>query len=99
MQMFPINKNKDGLVVKGYAQILGFDFSNTFARIAKLETIRLLLKISVEKGWRVYQLDVKSTFLNGLLKEKIYVEQPEGFVVKGQEDDVYLLKKALYGLK
>ena len=47
MQMFPINKNKDGLVVKGYAQILGFDFSNTFARIAKLETIRLLLTIAI----------------------------------------------------
>ena len=47
----------------------------------------------------MYQLDVKSTFLNALLKEKIYVEQSEGFVVKGQEDDVYLLKKALYGLK
>ena len=74
-------------------------FSNIFAPVARLDTIRLLLAIAAQKGWKVYQLDVKSAFLNGFLEEEIYVEQPEGFVVKGQEDDVYLLKKALYGLK
>ena len=94
-----INKHKARLVVKGYAQIFGVDFSDTFAPVARLDTIRLLLAIAAQKGWKIYQLDVKSAFLNGLLEEEIYVEQPEGFAVKGHEDDVYLLKKALYGLK
>ena len=94
-----INKHKARLVVKGYAHIFGVDFSDTFAPVARLDTIRLLLAIAAQKGWKVYQLDVKSAFLNGFLEEEIYVEQPEGFAVKGQEDDVYLLKKALYGLK
>lgn len=94
-----INKHKARLVVKGYAQIFCVDFSDTFAPVARLDTIILLLAITAQKGWKVYQLDVKSTFLNGFLEEEIYVEQSEGFAVKGQEDDVYLLKKALYGLK
>ena len=94
-----INKHKAILVVKGYAQIFGVDFSATFAPVARLDTIRLLIAIVAQKGWRVYQLDVKSTFLNGFLEEEIYVEQPNGFAVKGHEDEVYLLKKALYGLR
>lgn len=94
-----INKHKARLVVKGYAQIFGIDFSDTFAPVARLDTIRMLLAIAAQKGWKIYQLDVKSAFLNGFLEEEIYVEQPEGFAVKGQEDKVYLLKKALYGLK
>ncbi|RVW50050.1 Retrovirus-related Pol polyprotein from transposon RE2 [Vitis vinifera] len=71
----------------------------TFALIARLDTIRMLLAVAAQKGWKIYQLDVKSTFLNGYLEEEIFVEQPEGFVVKGKEDKVYQLKKALYGLK
>jgi hypothetical protein len=59
----------------------------------------MLLAVAAQKGWKVYQLDVKSAFLNGFLQEEIYVEQPEGFMKKGDEDKVYLLKKALYGLK
>lgn len=66
----------------------GVDFSDTFAPVARLGTLRLLLAIAAEKGWKVYQLDVKSAFLNGYLEEEIYVAQPEGFSVKGQEDDV-----------
>ena len=72
-----INKHKARLVVKGYAQIFGIDFSDTFAPVARLETIRLLLAIASQNGWKVFQLDVKSAFLNGYLEEKIYVEQPE----------------------
>ena len=94
-----INKHKARLVVKGYAQIFGVDYSETFAPVARLDTIRLLLALSAQKGWKVFQLDVKSAFLNGVLQEEIYVEQPEGFVVQGEEDKVYLLKKALYSLK
>lgn len=94
-----VNKQKARLVVKGYAQVFGVDFSETFAPVARLDTIRLLLAVAAQKGWKVFQLDVKSAFLNGFLKEEIFVEQPDGFVVQGQEDKVYLLKKALYGLK
>ena len=67
--------------------------------MARLDTIRLALALAAQKGWKVFQLDVKSAFLNGYLQEEIYVDQPEGFEVKGKEDKVYLLKKALYGLK
>ena len=94
-----INKHKARLVVKGYAQQFGVDFSDTFAPVARFDTIRLILALAAQKNWRVYQLDVKSAFLNGYLEEEIFVEQPQGFAVKGQEDKVYLLHKALYGLK
>ncbi|RVW37574.1 Retrovirus-related Pol polyprotein from transposon RE1 [Vitis vinifera] len=94
-----VNKYKARLVVKGYSQVFGVDFSETFAPVARLDTIRMLLALTAQKGWKTYQLDVKSAFLNGYLQKEIYVEQPEGFQVKGQEEKVYLLKKALYGLK
>ncbi|KAH9678769.1 hypothetical protein KPL71_025858 [Citrus sinensis] len=94
-----INKYKARLVVKGFAQVPSVDYSDTFAPVARLDIIRLLLAVAAQKNWRVYQLDVKSTFLNGFLQEEIYVEQPEGYVKEGEEDKVYLLKKALYGLK
>ena len=94
-----INKHKAKLVVKGYAQIFGVDYSDTFAPVARLDTIRMLLAISAQKGWKVFQLDVKSAFLNGVLQEEIYMEQADGFVIQGAENKVYLLQKALYGLK
>jgi uncharacterized cupredoxin-like copper-binding protein len=94
-----INKYKARLVVKGYAQIFGVDFSETFAPVARLDTIRLLLALAAQNGWVIHQMDVKSAFLNGYLEEEIFVEQPEGFVVEGQEEKVYRLNKALYGLK
>ncbi|RVW91763.1 Retrovirus-related Pol polyprotein from transposon RE1 [Vitis vinifera] len=65
---------------------------------ARLDTIRMLLALTAQKGWKTYQLDVIFTFLNGYLQEEIYVEQPKGFQVKGQKEKVYLLKKGLYGL-
>lgn len=94
-----VNKHKARLVVKGYAQVSGVDFSDTYSPVARLDTIRMLLVIVAQKSWKIFQIDVNFAFLNGLLQEEIYVEQPEGFSVPGHEDMVYLLKKALYGLK
>jgi hypothetical protein len=67
------------LVCKGYAQIEGIDFEETFARVAKMEAVRFLLAYACSKNVKVYQMDVKSDFLNGELEEEIYIEQPEGF--------------------
>ena len=94
-----MKRNKARLVAKGYTQQPGIDFNETFAPVARLDTIRAIIAMAAQKGWSLYQLDVKSAFLNGELKEEIYVEQPQGFEVKGEERKVYKLKKALYGLK
>ncbi|KAL4387066.1 hypothetical protein GQ457_09G030440 [Hibiscus cannabinus] len=94
-----IFKHKARLVVKGCAQIGGVDYGDTFAPVARLDTIKLLIAIAGQLGWNVFHLDVKSAFLNGELEEDIYVCQPEGFVVPGEEHQVYKLKRALYGLK
>lgn len=67
-----LNEYKDRLVVKGYAQIYGVDYSDTFAPVVRLDTIRLLLAISAQESWNVFQLDDKSAFLNGQLQEEIY---------------------------
>lgn len=94
-----IQRNKARLVAKGYAQQPGIDYNETFAPVARLDTIRSVISLAAQKGWSLHQLDVKSAFLNGVLKEEVYVDQPEGFVIKGEEIKVYKLKKALYGLK
>ena len=90
-----IEKLKARLVAKGYSQQEGIDF----APVANLNTIRMLISLATKHNWELHQLDVKSAFLNGELKEEIYLVQPEGFVKKGQEHLVCRLKKALYGLK
>jgi len=71
-----VNKYKARLVVKGYAQMFEVDFYETFAPVARLDTVRLLLALAAQKGCVIHQLDVKSAFLNGYLKEEIFVEQP-----------------------
>lgn len=92
-------KRKARLVAKGYSQREGVDFDEVFAPVARMETIRILLALGAHKGWPIYQLDVKSAFLNGDLQEEVYVSQPQGFVVQGEEMKVYKLSKALYGLR
>ncbi|TQD98696.1 hypothetical protein C1H46_015689 [Malus baccata] len=94
-----VQKNKARLVGKGYAQKPGIDYNETFAPVARLDTIRTLIALAAQKSWKLYQLDVKSAFLNGVLEEEVFVEQPDGFVITGKEDKVYKLHKALYGLK
>ena len=92
-------RNKARVVCKGYSQIEGVDFEETFAPVARMEAIRMFLAFSCSKGFKIYQMDVKSTFLNGELKEEVYMEQPEGFDLTVGKDLVCKLKKALYGLK
>jgi hypothetical protein len=87
------------LVAKGFAQRHGVDYDETFAPVARMDTIRAVLAIAAQNKWPVYQMDVKSAFLNGFLDKEVYVDQPPGYEVKDQEQKVYKLKKALYGLK
>nr|GEY33573.1 hypothetical protein [Tanacetum cinerariifolium] len=92
-------KNKARLVAKGYRQEEGIDFEESFAPVARIEAIRIFIANAVSKNMTVYQMDVKTAFLNGELKEEVYVSQPEGFVDPDHPTHVYHLKKALYGLK
>ncbi|WJX23769.1 hypothetical protein P8452_12958 [Trifolium repens] len=94
-----ITRNKARLVAQGYTQIEGLEFEETFAPVARLESIRLLLGVACILKFKLYQMDVKSAFLNGYLQEEVYVEQPKGFVDPEHPNYVYKLKKALYGLK
>lgn len=94
-----INKYKSRLVAKGYVQKHGVDYDEVFAPVARIETIRLVIAVAASNGWELHHLDVKTAFLNGELKEDVYVTQPEGFMITGKEDKVYKLRKALYGLK
>ena len=87
------------LVAKGYAQQYGVDYDETFATVARMETIRYVLAIAAQNQWLVYQMDVKYAFLEGILKEEVYVDQPPGYTIKGHEDKVYKMKNSLYGLK
>jgi hypothetical protein len=94
-----VTRNKARLVAKGYSQVEGLDFGETYAPIARLESIRILLAYATYHGFKLYQMDVKSTFLNGPIKEEVYVEQPPGFEDSEYPNHVYKLSKALYGLK
>ncbi|GJS37692.1 retrovirus-related pol polyprotein from transposon TNT 1-94 [Tanacetum coccineum] len=92
-------QNKTRLVAKGYRQEEGIDFEESFAHVARLEAVRMFIAYAAHKNITIFQMDVKTTFLNGPLKEEVYVSQPEGFIDPEFPDHVYRLKKALYGLK
>ncbi|GJW82790.1 retrovirus-related pol polyprotein from transposon TNT 1-94 [Tanacetum coccineum] len=92
-------KNKARLVAKGYRQEEGIDFEESFAPVARIEAIRIFIANPASKNMTIYQMDVKTTFLNGELKEEFYVSQLEGFIDPDHLTHVYHLKKALYGLK
>ncbi|KAJ9547168.1 hypothetical protein OSB04_019711 [Centaurea solstitialis] len=94
-----IVRNKARLVAKEYRQQEGIDYDQTFAPVARLEAIRMFLAYAAYKDFTVFQMDVKTAFLYGHLKEEVYVTQPEGFVDPDHPDYVYVLDKALYGLK
>ncbi|GJS94575.1 retrovirus-related pol polyprotein from transposon TNT 1-94 [Tanacetum coccineum] len=92
-------KNKVRLVAQGFMQEDGIDFEESFAPVARIEAIRIFVANAAHKNMTIYQMDVKTAFLNGELKEVVYVSQPEGFVDQDNPSHVYKLKKALYGLK
>jgi hypothetical protein len=91
-------RNKSRLVAQGYSQKEGIDYE-TFAPVAHLEAIWILLAFVVAKGFKLYQMDVKSAFLNWAIEEEVYVKQPPGFESEKYPHRVYRLKRALYGLK
>nr|GFA48345.1 retrovirus-related Pol polyprotein from transposon TNT 1-94 [Tanacetum cinerariifolium] len=91
--------NKARLVARGYRQEEGIDFKESFAPVARLEAIRIFLAYAAHKNMIVYQMDVKTAFLNGNLRKDVYVGQPDGFVDQDNPNHVYKLKNALYGLK
>ena len=94
-----ITRNKARLVCKGYEQEERIDYGEIFSLVARMEGVRTLLAYVSYKGFKVYQMDVKSTFLNGILEEEVYIEQPEGFVDENNKNMVCKLYKTLYGLK
>ena len=87
------------LVAKGFTQIPGLDYDETFLPVACFKSLWLLLVLAALEDWEVHQLDIKLAFLNGVLDEEIYMEQPQGFISTGKETQVCQLKKAIYGLK
>ncbi|KAG9453422.1 hypothetical protein H6P81_006326 [Aristolochia fimbriata] len=91
--------NKARLVAQGYTQVEGVDFEETFAPVARLEAIRLMISVACKLKIKLYQMDIKSAFLNGYISEEVFVEQPKGFIDPHNPDHVYKLLKALYGLK
>jgi hypothetical protein len=86
-------------LLQGYSQKEGIDYEETFDPVAHLEAIMILLAFSVAKGFKLYQMDVKSAFLNGVLEEEVFVRQPLGFESEKYPHHVYKLRKVLYGLK
>jgi hypothetical protein len=94
-----VEKHKARFVARGFSQIEGVDYDETFAPVARYTSIRTIIAIAAEMGWRIHQMDVKTTFLNGFIEEDVYIEQPQGFEVSDRETHVCLLRKELYGLK
>nr|GEV10779.1 copia protein [Tanacetum cinerariifolium] len=94
-----VSRNKARLVAQGYNQQEGIDYDETYAPVARLEPIRILLAYACAPDFKLFQMDVKSASLNGFINEEVYVAQPPGFIDFAKPNHVYRLKKALYGLK
>jgi hypothetical protein len=93
-----VTRNKARLVAKDYSQVKGLNFDEFFTPVARLESIRMLLGYATHYDIKLYQMDIKSAFLNGLIKEEVYAEQTPGFESEGYPNHVYKLHKMLYGL-
>ena len=94
-----IENFKARCVARGFSQKEGVDYEESFAPVAKCTSIRAVTYLVSFMGWKIHQMDVKTTFINGIIEEEVYIEQPQGFEVNGKESHVCGLKIALYGLK
>jgi hypothetical protein len=94
-----IEKHKARYVARGFSQKKGIDYEETFAPVARYTSIRTIIALVAKMNWKLHQMDVKKTFLNGVIEEDVYIEQPQGFEVEDIKTHVCRLKKALYGLK
>lgn len=94
-----VERLKARLVAQGFTHVPGFDFNSTFSPFIKASTVRIVLSLAIMNDWSLHQLDVKNAFLNGLLTETVFMEQPPGYVDARYPDHVCRLKKVLYGLK
>lgn len=94
-----VETNKVKLVVKGYHERQGVDYEETFSPVVMLKSIKILLAITAHYDYEIWQMDVKTTFLNGYIDQDIYMEQPKGFTPKDQTGKVCKLKRSIYGIK
>jgi hypothetical protein len=94
-----IEKYKARFVARGFSQKEDIDYEETFAPVARYTSIRTIIALATKMKWKLHQMDVKTTFLNGVIEEEVYIEQPQGFEVEDRKTHVCRLKKALYGLK
>jgi hypothetical protein len=94
-----IDKYKARFMARGFSQKEGEDYDETFAPVARYTSIRSIISLVASMGWSLHQMDVKTTFLNGVIEEEVYIEKPQGFEVHQRESHVFRLKKSLYGLK
>jgi len=94
-----VEKHKARFVARGFSQVEGINYHETFALVERYSSIRLLLALSTQMGWKIHQMDVKTTFLNSKIEKEVNIEQPEGFETFNRESHVCQLKRALYGLK
>eukprot|EP00253_Pinus_taeda_P015258 PITA_15258 len=94
-----IKKYMARFVAKGYAQKEGIDYEETFAPVTRYTSIRSVISLPAQMGWEIHQMDVKTKFLNRVIQEEVYIEQPKGFETHEKRTHVCRLKKALYGLK
>jgi Reverse transcriptase (RNA-dependent DNA polymerase) len=92
-------QKEDESTRRDYRQKVGIDYEEVFAPMARVETIKLLISVAAQSKWSIYQMDVKSAFMNGVLEEEVYVEQHLGYIKSGKEQNILKLKKTLYGLK
>ena len=91
-----LQKHKERMVTRGFTQQPSIDFNETFAPVRHMDTIRTVMSIAAQNKWFVYQMDVKSEFISGYMEEEVYVEQPQGYDVPGQEHTVYRMKTTLW---
>jgi hypothetical protein len=94
-----MDKYKARFVARGFSQKEGEDYDETFAPVVRYTSIKVVISLVASMGWNIHQMDVKTTFLNGVIEEEVYIEQPQGFEVHSRDTHVCRLKKSLYGLK